>query len=371
MYDSNITIIGAGVIGLAIAQKVSQKNEGVFVIEKHKIFGQETSSRNSEVIHAGIYYPKNSLKANLCVKGKKMLYQFCAEFEIPYSRCGKLIVATDEQERMMLDDIARKAKANGVDDLNRMNRAQIQETEPGIFALEALFSPSTGVLDTHSYMKQLESNAVNQGTEFVYGAAVQHIQTINGGYEIHLLDADGSPFSFTSKKVVNAAGLEADTLSCLAGIDGDHLTQRFCKGEYFRIKPPKNKMLKRLIYPVPNPNLEGIGIHVTIDLGGGVKLGPDVTWMKNREYDYSVSPEKQKLFHQSASRFLPFLEYDDLTPEMAGIRPKIQREGGPVVDFYIQEESANGNPGWVNLIGIESPGLTSSLAIADYVNELL
>jgi L-2-hydroxyglutarate oxidase LhgO len=368
MFDSKITIIGAGVIGLAIAEKLSADNEDVFVIEKYKTFGQETSSRNSEVIHAGIYYPKDSLKAKFCVEGKQMLYKFCKEYDVPFENCGKLIVATDDHEVTILEEIAIKAKNNGVNDIQKLTKEEALKIEPEVAVKGALFSPSTGIIDTHRLMKQLETNAVNNGTEFVYNAEVKGIKKIDQGYEIELSDADNQTFNFTTQNIINAAGLESDIIAKMAGIQNNNLELAFCKGEYFRIKSPKHKFLNRLVYPVPNPNLEGVGIHVTKDLGGGVKLGPDVTWMEKKIYDYKVDTSKQEAFYKSAKRFLPFLEYEDLVPEMAGIRPKLQRQGGETKDFYIREESDKGLPGFINLIGIESPGLSSSLAIAKYVS---
>ncbi len=371
MFDSNIAIIGAGVVGLAIAAKLSEDYTDVFVIERNKSFGQETSSRNSEVIHAGIYYPKNSLKAKLCVEGKYLLYNFCKEYEVPYNNCGKLIVATSTEEVMLLEELKKKAFHNGVKDLRLLNEGEIKELEPNIDCYGALFSPSTGVIDSHFFMKQLETNAINQGVQFSYGAELIEVNKIENGYEILLKDSDGKDFSFKTKKVVNAAGLESDKVSGMVGMDNESLKLSFCKGNYFRVNPPKNKLLNRLVYPVPNPNMEGIGIHVTIDMGGGVKLGPDVEWMPDNIYDYSVNKLQQKAFYESAKKFLPFLELNDLVPEMAGIRPKIQKQGEAIQDFYVQEELKKGFPGFVNLIGIESPGLTSSLAIGEYVNNIL
>lgn len=371
MFDSDITIIGAGVIGLAIANKVSLANKNVFIIERNRTFGQETSSRNSEVIHAGIYYPKDSLKAKFCVKGKQLLYNFCKQYDVPHNNCGKLIVATTREEIPLLDDLIQKAQNNGVDDIRFLSNFEIKELEPNIQCSAALFSPSTGIVDSHALMKQLQTNAVNNGVQFAYGSQVKGIRKIAGGYEVLLNDSDGQDFSFTSRNVINSAGLESDQISNMLGMKDESLKIIFCKGNYFRVKPPKNKLVNSLVYPVPNPNLEGIGIHVTVDMGGGVKLGPDVEWMGQNKYDYSVDIGKHKAFYNSAKKFLPFLEYNDLVPEMAGIRPKIQKPGETVRDFYIKEESDKGFPGFVNLIGIESPGLTSSLAIAEYVEVLL
>jgi L-2-hydroxyglutarate oxidase LhgO len=369
--DSEITIIGAGVIGLAIAERISRGKKNVFIIEKHLTFGQETSSRNSEVIHAGIYYPEGSLKARFCVEGKQMLYDFCEKYNVAFRNCGKLIVATNESEIPILREIKIKAGINSVNDLIEMNEDEIRELEPEISAVKALFSPSTGIIDTHSLMKQFETNAVNGGVQFVYGSEVTAIRKLGKGYEITLNEADGSIYTFTTKTVINSGGLTADKISEMVGIKDDSLRIRFCKGDYFRLSTPKNKLIGRLIYPVPYQNLEGIGIHVTIDMGGGVKLGPDVTWLDSNIYDFRVDLSKHETFYLSAKKFLPFIEKEDIVPEMAGIRPKIQVPGGPVCDFYIREESQRGFPDFINLIGMESPGLTSSLAIAEYVYSLI
>jgi L-2-hydroxyglutarate oxidase LhgO len=371
MMDTQITIIGAGVVGLAIAERVTKDFKDVFLIEKYSAFGQETSSRNSEVIHAGIYYPKGSLKSRLCVEGKRLLYDYCTEYDVPFKNCGKLIVATSEDEIQIIEGIQKTAFNNGVEDLVIIEKKQIAELEPSVFALKAILSPSTGIVDSHSLMKRYETGTINNGGQIVYGSEVTGIRKIENGYEITLLDSDKNMYSFTSQIVINSAGLTSDKVSEMAGLEDDKLKIMFCKGEYFRLNPPKNRLINRLVYPVPIHNLEGIGIHVTIEMSGGVKLGPDVTYLQSNTYDYKVTPSKQEAFFKSVRKFLPFLEYDDLSPEMAGIRPKIQKPGDPVMDFYIKEETERGCPGFINLIGIESPGLTSSLAIANYVRKLI
>lgn len=368
--DTSITIIGAGVIGLAIAEELSACNSDVFLIEKHPVFGQETSSRNSEVIHAGIYYTRNSLKARLCVEGNSLLYDYCKKFDIPFKNCGKMIVATNKEEIKIIESIRKTAAANGLE-LIMCNKDRISELEPDIFAVKALFSPTTGIVDSHCLMKQYETNTVNNGGQLVYGSEVTGIRRIKGGYEITLADPDKKAYKFTSQIVINSAGLTADKISEMAGIKDEKLKIMFCKGEYFRLKPPKNRLIKRLVYPVPHHNMEGIGIHVTVDMGGGVKLGPDVKYLDSNVYDYSLTSSKQESFWSSARRFLPFLEFDDISPEMAGIRPKIQKPGDPQQDFYIAEETKRGFRGFINLIGMESPGLTSSIAIAKYVKGLV
>lgn len=369
--DAKITIIGAGVVGLAISERLSKESVDIFLIEKHMTFGQETSSRNSEVIHAGIYYPKGSLKSKLCVAGKQLLYDYCLKFGIGFNNCGKLILATSPEEISIIKGIKQTAENNGVDDLEILNKDQISDLEPEIYALQAIYSPSTGVIDSHGLMKRYEINTLNSGGQIVYGCEVTGIRKIENGYLITLLDADEKYFDFTTNVLINCAGLTSDKISEMLGLKDENLIIRFCKGEYFRLNPPKNRLISRLIYPVPVRNLEGIGIHVTVDMAGGVKLGPDVTYLDSNIYDYKVNPSKQEAFFNSARKFLPFLEFDDLSPEMAGIRPKIQRPGEPARDFYIMEETKRGCPGFINLIGIESPGLTSSIAIANYVMNLV
>ena len=371
IMDADITIIGAGVVGLAIAENISKDYGNIFIIEKHPSFGQETSSRNSEVIHAGIYYTKNSLKAKLCIEGKILLYDFCRKYDVPFNNCGKLIVATSPDEIKVIEEIRQTAINNGLDDLVVLDRDQILEMEPNIFALRALYSPSTGIIDTHSLMKQYETNTINNNGQIVYGSEVTGIKKIKSGYEISLLDADRKSFSFSTRIVINSAGLTSDKVSEMAGMSDENLKIFFCKGEYFRVNPPKNRLIKRLIYPVPHQNLEGIGIHVTIDMSGGVKLGPDVKYLDSNIQDYRLTASKQEAFFTSAVKFLPFLSIDDIAPEMAGIRPKIQKPGEPQRDFYIMEESKRGFPGFINLIGMESPALTASLAIGRYVRTLI
>jgi L-2-hydroxyglutarate oxidase LhgO len=368
--DSNITIIGAGVIGLAIAEKLSWANNDVFVVEKYTTFGQETSSRNSEVIHAGIYYPQGSLKAKLCVEGNELLYEYCRKFDIPHKKCGKLIVATSEDEISVIQGIRETAAKNGVS-LSMIDKDQISVLEPNIFALRALYSPTTGIVDSHSLMKRFETNTNINGGQFVYGSEVIAIKKINKGYKVTLMALDQVPFSFTTRKVINSAGLTSDSVAGMAGIKDPELAINFCKGEYFRVNPPKNRLINRLVYPIPHQNMEGIGVHVTVDMAGGVKLGPDVTYLGEKIYDYKVDPSKQLEFWKSARKFLPFLDFEDIVPEMAGIRPKTQKSGEPVKDFYIREESSRGFKGFINLVGMESPGLTSCLAIANYVNDLV
>lgn len=369
--DANITIIGSGVIGLAIASQLSSRYDNIFVVEKHKQFGQETSSRNSEVIHSGIYYPKGSLKAQMCVQGRKLLYKTCKNEGIEFNNCGKLIVATQEEELKSLNVLLDKAKSNNVHDLQLLDRKEVLEIEPNISVIKALYSPSTGIIDTHGLMKYFERTSIINGVNFAYDSEVKGISKHNNGYQVELNDADGNPFTFSTSIIINCAGLEADKIASLVGIKNAGYQIYFCKGEYFRINPPKNRLVNRLVYPVPGKKLVGLGIHSTIDLSGGLKLGPSAFYLEDNVYDYSVNSNNSYDFYVSAKKFLPFIEPDDLSPEMAGIRPKIQAPGGDTRDFIIKNEQDQGFPNFINLIGIESPGLTSCMAIAEYVENLI
>jgi len=369
--DVNITIIGAGVVGLAIAEYLSSKYDNIVVVEKNRSFGQETSSRNSEVIHSGLYYPNNTLKAKLCLRGNKLIYNLCEKESIPFIKCGKLIVATSNKDIRELNRLFTNAQQNEVNDLQFFDSQDIAKLEPNIYAIKALFSPSTGIVDSHSLMKYFETKSQNQGVDFAYQSQVKSIKMINNIYEVGIHDSGSRDFAFTTKVIINSAGLEAENISKLAGITDDSYKTYFCKGEYFSIKPPKNRLVSKLIYPVPNKNLMGLGIHSTIDLGGGLKLGPNVVYMDKNVYDYKIDKKHQNDFFLSAKKYLPFLTLEDLQPEMVGIRPKIQAPGERTKDFIIKNEKEKGFSNFINLIGIESPGLTASMAIAEYVGRLL
>ncbi len=370
--EVNITIIGAGIVGLSIAAKLSESYNNIFVLERNKQFGQETSSRNSEVIHSGLYYPTGSLKAKLCVKGKKLIYEVCDKNDILYNKCGKLVVATTEEEVEELYGLLEKGKENGVNDLEILDKHSIEKLEPNIYAIMALFSPSTGIIDTHSLMKYLEAKAINNGVEFSYLSEVTSIKkNSSDNYRITVTDSGKENYSYNSAIVINSAGLESDTIAKMVGVVNPAYKIEFNKGEYFSISPPKNRLVSRLIYPVPFKKLVGLGVHATIDLAGGLKLGPNVVPLKNKTYDYSVNPQHLDLFYKSGKKFLPFLSREDLNPDQAGIRPKPVEPVQGYRDFLIKEESKCGFPNFINLIGIESPGLTSSLAIGEYVNEIV
>jgi L-2-hydroxyglutarate oxidase LhgO len=369
-YEADITIIGAGVVGLAVAARVAGKNRKVYVIEKNESFGQETSSRNSQVVHAGIYYPEGSLKAELCVEGNAMMYQACRKYEIEHRKTGKLIVATTEQEIAELESLLQRGKGNGVQGLRMLSRGEVKELEPNVEALAAIFSPSTGIMDAHSLMRCFLYEAKEEGAKVAFKAELIGIEKLSNGHKVTVEDSSGK-FSFNTEVIINCAGLNSDRIAQLAGIDIDEAEYNlfFCKGEYFSVGNGKNKLINRLVYPLPEHNITGAGIHASVDVEGKMRLGPSARYVD--EIDYRVDESNKDFFYQSVKRFLPFVEYDDLEPEMAGIRPKLQGPGEDFRDFVIRHESDRGLPGLINLIGIESPGLTSAPAIAKYADSIV
>ncbi|MBF0277023.1 MAG: NAD(P)/FAD-dependent oxidoreductase [SAR324 cluster bacterium] len=367
MDTVDITIIGAGVIGLAIAQKLAGTEKDLLILEQHRSFGTETSSRHSEVIHAGIYYPKDSLKAKFCVAGKIAMYDYCRRNRIPFKQLGKLIVATKSEEEPILEEILGKARTNGVFDLQWMSRQELQRLEPELQATQALFSPSTGIIDSHSFMRSLLANAESKGANLVCLTPVERIEPVKEGFEVHV--GGENPFHFHTRILINAGGLYAQDISRkISGLNPHSIPPiYFCKGNYFAIsgKSP----FSHLIYPVPEPNVAGLGVHSTIDLAGQVRFGPDVQYIDTIDYDVSLKNLPQ--FYHSIRRYFPGLPDASLRPDYSGIRPKLQGPGDPVADFIIQDASIHQLPGLIQLYGIESPGFTSSLAIADHVHTLL
>ncbi|MFH0913697.1 MAG: NAD(P)/FAD-dependent oxidoreductase [Chloroflexota bacterium] len=367
---ADITIIGAGVVGLAIAARVAKPEREVFVLEKNGTFGQETSSRHSGVIHAGIYYPEGSLKAKLCVAGNRMLYRLCQEHGIDHRKLGKLIIATSAEEREEMTALWEQGIRNGVEGLQMLSSKEIERLEPNVRGVAAILSPATGIIDSHALMQLFIAQAQAQGAEFVYQTRVVGIEHTAGGCRVTVADRTGES-QLDTRVIINSAGLYSDTVAGLAGIDvikaGYQLS--YCKGEYFSVGNGKNRMVNRLIFPVPPPRVTGVGIHVTLDITGRMRLGPSIEYVTR--LDYSVDSSHQGFFYEAVKGFLPFIEYDDLAPEMAGIRPKLQRPGEEVKDFVIREESKRGLPGFINLIGIESPGLTASPAIGEYVSQMV
>ena len=361
----DVTIIGAGVVGLAIADAVAAKNRQVVVLEKNDFFGQETSSRNSEVIHAGIYYPKEFLKSRLCLQGNRLLYAWCEKHSVPHRRTGKLIVATKEEECADLERIKITAEDNGVEKLEHLGQVQLKSKEPEVNALAALFSPSTGIIDAHRLMQTLLMSAEGKDAIITYRSEVTAIHFDGSTWDLDINDGE---YRISTKTLVNSAGLHADRIAALAGIDIDAAGYRLkpCKGNYFTTTPaPK---INHLIYLVPMKNNVGLGIHATLDLSGRVRFGPDNRYMSDDQpLDYAVDEALKPAFYESIHRYLPSVSIDALNPDMSGIRPKIQGPGDPAMDFIIRKEGDRGLPGLINLIGVESPGLTACLAIGEYV----
>ena len=357
-------VIGAGVVGLAVARALALQGREVMVLEAANAIGTGISSRNSEVIHAGIYYPQGSLKAQLCVQGKHMLYDYCAQRGIGHRRCGKLIVATTDSQVAQLQNIIFKAAANGVNDLVLLSREQAQAMEPHLECVAAIHSPSTGIVDSHALMLSLQGDIENAGGFVVLNTAVAQLKREQEAIELIAFDDT----ELVASTVINAAGLHAPLVaSRTKGIDASHVPLTYwAKGNYFTLsgKSPFN----RLIYPVPEA--AGLGVHLTIDLGGQAKFGPDVEWVQSPD-DLLVDPSRGDAFYAEVRKYWPALKDGALQAGYAGIRPKLQGPGQVAGDFVIQGEAVHGVPGLVNLFGIESPGLTSSLAIGEVVSQML
>ena len=357
-------VIGAGVIGLAVARRLARGGREVILLEAAEAIGTVTSSRNSEVIHAGIYYKAGSLMARMCVGGKRALYQYCREHGIPHRNCGKLIVATSLKEAEKLQSIRAHAEANGVDDLKTLSGAEARALEPALNCEAALLSPSTGIIDSHAYMLALRGDAEDAGAACAFHTPLLHARAVGGRIE---LDAGGdTPMSLECRLLVNAAGLGATAVA--RSIDGMPIEQippaYLAKGNYFSCSA--RAPFSHLIYPVPEPG--GLGVHLTLDMAGQARFGPDVEWVE--KVDYAVDPARAERFYPAIRRYWPGLPDGALRPDCAGIRPKIVPPAVATQDFLIQGPREHGVDGLINLFGIESPGLTSSLAIADYVGDL-
>ena len=356
--DVECVVVGAGVVGLAVARALAAHGHEVLILEAAGSIGTGISARNSEVIHAGIYYPFDSLMRRLCVEGRSLLYDYCTTRGIPFARCGKLIVATTPEEQAKLASIAERAKHNGVSDIALLSAAEALALEPALSCSGALLSPSTGIVDSHALMLSLLGDAEHSGaviafnTPLVAATASESIITLETG--------GAEPASLTCRVLVNAAGLDAPSLARrIAGLSPQHVPQAYlAKGSYFTLTGPSP--FTRLIYPVPVPG--GLGTHLTLDLEGRARFGPDVEWVS--EIDYAVDPAKRPDFVKAIARYWPGVTGRELEPAYSGIRPKIVPQGAPAQDFVIQDARVHGIPGLVNLFGIESPGLTSSLAIA-------
>ena len=359
-------VIGAGAVGLACARALALAGKEVIILERNTDFGLETSARNSEVIHAGIYYPPGSLKAKMCVQGRQRLYAFCQSHGVENSRCGKLIVATSERQLSELKNIQARALANGVDDLELLTASQAVALEPSLHAMGALLSPSTGIINGRAYMLALLGEAELHGASLALNSRVQSMQSTASGLQLSVL-CDGVEETLLADLVVNAAGHQAIALAntCDA-VAAEKIPQAFlAKGNYFSLAG--RSPFSRLIYPVPEPG--GLGVHLTLDLGMQARFGPDVEWVQTE--DYSVNPQRAEVFYAAIRKYWPDLKDDALQPAYAGIRPKTVPQGSPDADFQVQGPDEHGVAGLVNFYGIESPGLTSSLALADVLCERL
>lgn len=353
-------VVGAGVVGLAVARALALQGREVMVLEAADAIGTGISSRNSEVIHAGLYYPTGSLKARLCVQGRDMLYAYCADRSVPHRRCGKLLVATSPPQVAGLKSIQARAQANGVLDLQWLTREEAQAMEPALECVAALYSPSTGIVDSHALMLALQGDLEHAGGLVALNSPLALADIAPSA--IHLVAQDGTRLN--ARTVINAAGLQAPTLAArFKGLDPSHVPlAHYAKGSYFTLtgKAP----FTRLIYPVPEA--AGLGVHLTLDLGGQAKFGPDVQWVQSPD-DLLVDPARGDAFYAEVRKYWPALRDGALAPGYAGIRPKIQGADAPAADFVIQGGAVHGVPGLINLFGIESPGLTSALAIAEHV----
>jgi L-2-hydroxyglutarate oxidase LhgO len=354
-------VAGAGVIGLAVARALAQSGREVLVLEAAAAIGTETSSRNSEVIHAGIYYPQGSLMARLCVAGRRALYDYCRDHGVPHARCGKLIVATDAAEAGRLAGIRDRAEANGVQNMRLLSAAEARALEPNLACTSALLSPQTGIIDSHAYMLALQGEAEAAGAGFAFRSPVRRARATAAGIAVEAGAAE--TVWLACRWFINAAGLHAPALA--AGIEGlaaRHVpTAYYAKGSYFSLAG--RAPFSRLIYPVPVPG--GLGVHLTIDLGGQARFGPDVEWVDQINYD--VDPGRAAHFYAAVRRYWPALPDGALLPGYAGVRPKIVPPGAPGQDFCVQGPATHGVAGLINLFGIESPGLTASLALAELV----
>lgn len=363
-------VVGAGIVGLAIARTLARSGRDVIIVESADAIGTETSARNSEVIHAGIYYPEGSNKARLCVKGRDLLYAYCAERGIAHQRCGKLIVASSAREMERFQGFVARAHANGVEDLEPLDADQVARLEPEIACVGALLSPSTGTVDSHGLMLALQGEAEDHGAMIAFNTPVESVEVTNAGFALRTGGA--APLRLTCRELINSAGHGAIPLArSMAGLNGTHVPEAYqAKGVYFRLMG--RSPFRHLIYPAPDE--ASLGIHATVDLAGQTRFGPDVEWCETVEssaFDYEVDPARGDKFYAAIRQYWPALKDGTLAPDYSGMRPKICGPGEPAADFMVSGPEAHQVPGLVNLFGIESPGLTSALAIGEEVLTLL
>ena len=365
MSRVDAVVIGAGVLGLACAAALSRRGRDVLVLEANAAPGREISSRNSEVVHAGLYYATASLKASSCVEGRQRLYARCRELRIPHRRTGKLVVATTPAECTALEELHERGLANGAGDLELIDAAELARREPRVRGVAALWSPESGIVDAHALVASYQAEAEANGASIVVRTRAVALEQRGELWRVETEGDAGERSSVDAARVVNAAGLASDSVAALAALDVDALgwRSRPCKGDYFALAPGLGALTRHLVYPVPVPG--GLGIHVTPDLGNRFRLGPDVEWVERARYD--VDPGKAERFARAVVRYLPEIRSEHLSPDFAGVRPKLSGPGEAVRDFVVEEAPA---PGLVHLIGIESPGLTAAGAIAERVASL-
>ncbi len=375
MDKFSVCIAGAGVVGLAIARELTQSSSfqasSIVLLERESQFGQHISSRHSEVIHAGIYYPPASLKAKLCRRGRDLLYSYCSTYDIAYKKLGKCIISLEESADS-LENLLANASANEVLDLEYWSQAELQQQEPAVSARHALFSPSTGIIDSHGYMQSLLAQAEIAGLVYAPRTEALTVSQEHDGFAVHttLHETGGQEsYSFKTEVFINCTGLQAQSLAQrIEGVAAASVPTLYpCKGDYFRYSG--RNPFQHLIYPLPEPNTAGLGIHSTQDLSGQLRFGPDVDYVES--IDYAVAAEKAEQFAAAIGHYFPGINSKQLVPDYAGIRPKLAGPGEPAADFVIQDEDDHGVAGLIQLFGIESPGLTSSLAIAEYVKGML
>lgn len=373
----DVAVIGAGIVGLAVAAAISQRGRSVLVLEAESGIARGVTSRNSEVIHAGLYYPKGSLKARYCVEGRARLYAWCLARGVPHRKVGKLIVATGPQEEEVLEDLLVRGEANGVEGLKLIDASEVARLEPDVTARRALQSCETGIVDVQALCLSLQGAAESSGAIVALNRAVDSLQSQSFGWRVGTRAASGTTESVDVGVVVDAAGLAADRVAELAGLPVDALgwRQHPCKGDYFKLAPglpaTKRISLAHLVYPVPQS--AGLGIHATLDLAGQIRFGPDVDYIERGksasegDLDFEVDAAKEGVFSEALARYLPKLSGAKLVPDYAGIRPKLAARGEAFRDFVVEEGTAHGAPGFIGCVGIESPGLTAALAIAEAV----
>lgn len=370
--DVETVVVGAGVEGLGIARALANKGQQVFVLERHDRIGTETSSRNSQVIHAGLYYPQNSLRAELCVKGKALLYGFCEENGVALKRCGKLLVATSDEEITKLEAIAANAARNGVDDLQRLSADEARKLEPEVVCVAAYLSPSTGVIDSHGLMTALEGHLTTRGGQVVLETTVTGLSQPSNGADHFVIEtlSAGETSKLTAKNLVLAAGLGGTELGhMLSYAPGYTVPETYpARGHYYALTGAAP--FKHLVYPMPQG--AWLGVHLTLDVAGRAKFGPDIEWTDHVSYDFDeANGARRTKFEREIRRYWPALPNDSLQPDYVGVRPKIYKQGEHVADFALHGPETHGIPRLVALYGIESPGLTASLAIADHVAGLI